>query len=329
MATWAFLEAAGNILGVSAITVELLIPFTGLLLLAYSFHGRTKTPARYSAPGWVLIGLYFFLATPHYVEIGDWVLVVMCGAALPLGIAMGWWDLKIEREGQDEPAVVWLRGCVFWAAFPYLLIAHMPQLSIAAVYFTASQGVLFLRWAGIANLQMGDPQVQYADGTEVPFSEFDGNQWFHTEALGEGGFYIPLLNADGTPLGISIVLACSALQSMIIFVGALVALRGVSWKLRARAFLLTLPVIHVLNVFRNAGIIWLKMTYPDWHLMGIDIFDFGHSYAAKFGSLFAMFLMAIVLFELLPTLHSHVLRLLDPLLRVIDTVFPPPNRKVV
>jgi hypothetical protein len=39
--------------------------------------------------------------------------------------------------------------------------------------------------------------------------------------------------------------------------------------------------------------------------------------------------MAIVLFELLPTLHSHVLRLLDPLLRVIDKLFPPPNPKAV
>lgn len=329
MATWGFLEAAVDTLGVSSTTVELLIPFSGLLLLAYSFHGGTETPARYSAPAWILIGLYFFLAAPHYVDIGDWVLVVMTASALPLGIALGWWDLKIERDGLDEPALVWLRGCVFWAAFPYLMTAHMPHLSIAAVYITASQGVLFLHWAGIADLQLGDPQVEYADGSVVPYSEFSGNQWFHTEALGEGGFFIPLLNADGTPLGISIVLACSALQSMIIFVGALVALRGVSWKLRARALLLTLPVIHVLNVFRNAGIIWLKMTYPDWRLMGIDIFDFGHSYAAKFGSLFAMFLMAIVLFELLPTLHSHVLRLLEPLLRVIDKIFPPPNPKAV
>ncbi len=325
MATWGFLEAAGGIFGVSVGTVELVIPFTGLLLLAYAFHGSPNSPANFSAPAWGLIGLHFFLSTPHYVEIGDWVLVLMCGAALPLGIAIGWWDLQIERAQTDEPAVVWLRGCVFWAAFPYMLTAHIPQLSIAAVWFTASQGVLFLSWVGIADLRLGDPQVEYADGTVTPFSEFTGNQWFHTEALGEGGFFIPLLNADGTPLGISIVLACSALQSMIIFVGALVALRGVAWKLRWRALLLTLPVIHVLNVFRNAGIIWLKMTYPDWRLMGIDIFDFGHSYAAKFGSLFAMFLMAIVLFELLPTLHSHVLRLLHPFLRVLDTLFPPPK----
>ena len=51
--------------------------------------------------------------------------------------------------------------------------------------------------------------------------------------------------------------------------------------------------------------------------MGINMFDFTHSYAAKFISLFAMFLMATVLFDLLPELHKNILKLLDPVLKIV------------
>ena len=40
--------------------------------------------------------------------------------------------------------------------------------------------------------------------------------------------------------------------------------------------------------------------------------DFAHSYAAKAVSLFAMFLMAIALFDLLPELHRHIMKVLRP-----------------
>jgi exosortase/archaeosortase len=42
------------------------------------------------------------------------------------------------------------------------------------------------------------------------------------------------------------------------------------------------------------------------------MFDFAHSYAAKAVSLFAMFLMAIALFDLLPELHRHIMKVLRP-----------------
>ena len=104
---------------------------------------------------------------------------------------------------------------------------------------------------------------------------------------------------------------------MIIFVGAIFALRSASWKRRVRALLIVLPTIHVLNVFRNAGIVWLSDTYVNWTFLGIGMFDFTHSYAAKFASLFAMFLMAIALFDILPELHKRLLRILKPLTDLI------------
>ena len=45
--------------------------------------------------------------------------------------------------------------------------------------------------------------------------------------------------------------------------------------------------------------------------LGLSMFEFGHSYASRVVSLFAMFIMAIAMFELLPELHRHILRLLE------------------
>jgi len=92
----------------------------------------------------------------------------------------------------------------------------------------------------------------------------------------------------------------------------------VHWKRRARALVIAIPTIHVLNVFRNAGIVWLTDTYPYpvWSLSGMGIFDFAHSYAAKVASLFAMFLMALALFDLLPELHKHVTKVMSPVVKL-------------
>ena len=55
------------------------------------------------------------------------------------------------------------------------------------------------------------------------------------------------------------------------------------------------------------------MGYPEWQWMNLSIFEFGHAYASRFVSLGAMFLLALVLFEMLPQMHRHVLALLRPL----------------
>ena len=59
--------------------------------------------------------------------------------------------------------------------------------------------------------------------------------------------------------------------------------------------------------------------HAHWNLNGMNIFDFGHAYAAKFMSLGAMFLMAIALFDLLPKLHENVIAVMNPFFRIFGT----------
>ncbi|MCH1538053.1 MAG: hypothetical protein L7S48_06560, partial [Candidatus Poseidonia sp.] len=76
---------------------------------------------------------------------------------------------------------------------------------------------------------------------------------------------------------------------------------------------LVLPLIHCLNVFRNAGLIWMHMTYTQWDLWGLTVFEFGHTYIARFVSLFAMFLIALIMFEILPSMHRNIMSLSNPI----------------
>jgi archaeosortase A (PGF-CTERM-specific) len=190
---------------------------------------------------------------------------------------------------------------------------------MALIQLTAESAELMLEFCGLGNYHIGEMMVARDGVPDVPVSEWDGNKWILTESLAKEGFYVQFFDSDGRVI-VQFIMACSGLQSMIIFVGAIGALSSVSWKRRTRGLLIALPTIYVLNMFRNAGIVWLTESYPNWSLMGIEMFDFTHSYAAKAISLFAMFLMAIALFDLLPELHKHIMKILNPVFDVAEKI---------
>ena len=283
----------------------------GLLFLGFSFHTKKDWSDYASFPGWVLISAYFFLGTEHYYEIKDWTLVFMSAAALPLGISVGLWEVNNSYRGKRDATLKWLRGMIFWAGTPYFLVEHIPFLNKALVLFVAHQAIFFMRWSGAGDYSVGDVFVQNPDGSSVAWNSWTGSHYWLNQSLGDAGIYAEVVNSAGVPI-VNIVLGCTALQSMIIFVGAIVALE-VNWKRKFRALSIALPLIHILNIFRNAGVIWLDQSYQNWEWLGLNMFDFAHLHAAKFGSLTVMFLLSLVLFEMLPELHKNVLRLLEPI----------------
>ena len=282
----------------------------GMVLLAISWHKRrNEGVSRLAQAGWILVGLYFFNDSRYYFEINDLVLTIMTALALPIAVALVIAEARSLTE-RDRAALNWACGCVAYAGGPYLLVAHIPWLSVLAIWFVASQVAMFLSFTGTADIKLGNTYVNTDDGRQYLWEEWDGNKWFMTDGFAEHPFQTELIMADGGFIGINFVLACTALQSMIVFVGAILVL-DVERKRRIRALLFTVPIIHILNLFRNAGLIWMHRSYEGWEYLGLSMFEFGHSYASRVVSLFAMFIMAIAMFELLPELHRHILRLLE------------------
>ena len=282
----------------------------GMVLLAISWHKRrNEGVSRLAQAGWILVGLYFFNDSRYYFEINDLVLTIMTALALPIAVALVIAEARSLTE-RDRAALNWARGCVAYAGGPYLLVAHIPWLSVLAIWFVASQVAMFLSFTGTADIKLGNTYVNTDDGRQYLWEEWDGNKWFMTDGCAEHPFQTELIMADGGFIGINFVLACTALQSMIVFVGAISVL-DVERKRRIRALLFTVPIIHILNLFRNAGLIWMHRSYEGWEYLGLSMFEFGPASAARVVSLFAMFIMAIAMFELLPELHRHILRLLE------------------
>ena len=277
----------------------------GMLALAISWWFRRRSTVRLAQAGWVLVGFHFFNMAWVFAGHDDIVLTVMSSMTLPLSCYAAW--LEERSSGRRKEALHWARGTVAFAGGPYLLIAYVPYLSVLAIWLVATQSAAFLGFATGTDITLGTTWVNDPSG-RVSWEAWEGNRWFATEFSGDYPFQTELMLADGTLIGINFVLACTAIQSMVLFVGA-IAVLDLPWKRRVRALLLVIPLIHLLNLFRNAGLIWMHMTYTQWDLWGMSVFEFGHSYVARFFSLFAMFLMALIMFELLPMMHRHILSL--------------------
>ncbi len=310
----AFVGSFATIFGISDVTMQLLIGSLGLVMMSVSFHRHSENFSKGLAIiSWPFIGLFFYLYSGYFVEISDPVLIFMTAGALPAGLAISYWEWVSDGSGNET--IVWLRGFVVWSMVPYYVVFGIPHLNMAFVQFTAVSAELMLEFAGFGGYEIGSMMIERHGEVAIPVSDWDGNRLVLSEPLGEGGFYAPMINDEGESV-VAFILACSALQSMAVFIGAIVALKSVHWKRRARALFIAIPTIHVLNVFRNSGIVWLTDTYPNWSLAGMEIFDFAHSYAAKVASLFAMFLMALALFDLLPELHKHVMKVMSPIVKL-------------
>ena len=314
----AALAAIAEAIGTSDESLRLLIGILGMGLLATSF---TKSNEAWTGPiagsGWVFLGLFIYLLSEYYVKIGDPLLVIMTAGALPGGIFLAWLEISRINLLKEETrlSLIWLRGMVAWSMIPYHVVYCIPYLNIAFVMLTAHSAEWMLEFVGLGSYTMGEVMVDLHEGGEIPLSDWDGSMLLLTQPLGDGGFFIPMYHSTGEEVNIGFILSCSGLQSMIIFVGAIVALQNVSWNRRIRGLLISIPTIHILNTFRNAGIVWLTDSYRNWQFLGLDMFDFSHSYAAKAASLFAMFLLAIALFDLLPELHRNIMQLLPKKLR--------------
>ena len=291
-------------------SVATILGAVGLIVLFVTWKSRTGKVEFLAPVGWILTGFYFFNDISFYIQHNDPVLTVMSAITLPAAIGIAMWERNVSKE-KYKSALLWFRGTVAVAGLPYLLIAHVPMLNVLAIWFVAWQSAVLLSFAGGADITLGDTYANPANGVSENWETWDGNKWFLTDEMSEFSFHTELL-VNGEPIYINFVLACTAIQSMIIFVGAISVL-NIGWKKRVRALFVALSLIHILNLFRNAGLIWLQMGYSDWRWMGLSIFEFGHAYAARFVSLGAMFLLALVLFEMLPQMHRNVLALLSPL----------------
>ena len=249
--------------------------------------------------GWLLLGFFWWIQVEHYILINDLFNGLICALAMPFfGYLAIHEYLSIRWNSKYEP-LRWLAAMTVVAGGIYFFVERVPLLSGWLIQIVAEQSIWILNSLDIptslGSLDYGEGSRYYrpvSENQQVQIS-IEGDEWRNPDAK-----------------FVTIVLACTALQSMIIFVGGVICTKAPADR-RFYAFLATVPAIYILNLIRNAVVIWL--TYE--HVWGDETFFYAHGILGKVGSLIALIFLAIAVFHFLPEMQDSILGVIDLPLR--------------
>jgi archaeosortase A len=303
------------------------IPF---IVRTYVEQGARAYAVR--AIGFVVFGLYWATQAMrmYTIEGGDFVNAAFALFAVPFYGYFAYHEVLSYQRKETPRALLWLAGTSFITTGVYFVSHKIQVISEWLILRVAEQTAWLLHVFGQDVVLHGgtppDSRIYYPTGSGI---------------LGDG--YFP----------VQIILACTAIQSIMIFVGGIMALRppavgdGVSGRAkvfnrlyhtfssrRNFAYLLTIPLIYVLNLLRNVLIIWMSgqdqaeffrsdggftqwicSTFTDCRTMdaadNYAAFWFSHNVLGKGGSLVAMIIIAFIVFKILPELFDSIIGLVD------------------
>ncbi len=104
---------------------------------------------------------------------------------------------------------------------------------------------------------------------------------------------------------IVLIFACTAVQSMVIFIGMILPLTKVSVNKKVFGLLITVVPIYFLNLIRNALVVYITGEY------GPEFFGIAHNYIGKGGSLIALVLLLFIVIKILPEVFDEIICLTD------------------
>ncbi|HEX9816450.1 MAG TPA: archaeosortase A, partial [Candidatus Thermoplasmatota archaeon] len=285
------------------------VAITAMIAIAYRWNAQPAHVVR--AFGFVLFGFYWATqAMKLYAsENGDFVNAIFAMFAVFFFNYFAYHELVSYKRNEDPRALQWLAGTAFITTGVYFLTHKIEPVATWLILTVAEQTTWLLHAFGQPVVRCGGSP----DGSMI---------YYPSSELGcLGGGWFP----------IQIILACTAIQSIMIFVGGIFALKpprmgdGVSGKptrfeklagtygrRRLWGLLLTIPLIYVLNLFRNVIIIWMSgQQTPILFASHDTAFWFSHNVIGKGGSLVALVVIAFIVFQILPELYDSIIGLLD------------------
>lgn len=235
-------------------------------------------PARYlryrfliGAAGWFFFAIHWLVQPAHYIEIGDYVNVVLVLAVslfcLTISHAMAKNYMHYENADTENILLTLTTAAALGGIF-YYPFAEIQVLNTFLISIVSKQVVYILH------------------------------------ALNMPAELVAWNRIDLNGYKVTIILACTAIESIAIFLGLIFCVRA-SMKRTMIAFVASVPVIYVLNVVRN---VFVVVAYGDqW--FGEMSFQIAHHVIAKIGSGIALFVIAYVVLQVLPELLDAIDRL--------------------
>ncbi len=308
--------------------------FAGLGLLGFGFIQRNWAKSITMA-GWLLFAFYWALVAQDLFveENGDYVnlFFAIVGTYFFTYLAYHQWLSEMRRV--ENHTVRFLNISTFVAAGAYFVIDKIEPVRVWLILAVSKHTLWTLNFFG-QGAQVGldycfggqtyaaDPAVgaspyivQHCAQTVESTSDLGANlaSFGYHSHLGTlppppHGAWESITHFDPTGgstlvIPVSIILACTALQSIMLFVGLFIGTTA-PWRKRIAASVIVATVVYVLNLLRNTGIIW-------FYGQGQASFWVMHDAVGKGGSLVAMVLIAFAAFAWFPEFLKELIGVLD------------------
>jgi archaeosortase A len=243
--------------------------FFGLLLLFVGFFIKDRIGNIIRMSGWIVFSFYW--ATQplklYATEGGDIFNAVVCGIGVFVLFYIAYHEWLSFVRKKDISCLKWLAGASAFAGIIYFGIER-SFISEWLIERVAEQSAAVLS--------------VFTDGVSIS----DVNIYMH-------GVYV-----------VTIIFACTGIQSLVIFVGMIGAIPKIKMKRRVIGLFVTVVPVYILNLFRNALVAFL---------VGRDItsFNMAHNVIAKAGSLIALIVLLLIVIKIVPEIFDEIICLTD------------------
>ncbi len=288
-----------------------IVLFGGLFVLAAGYFWEDRRRHLLRILGSLLLAFFFIYEVFRIIDEGkDLWNITFTAIAAPVFIFVAWQEYLSYRWDEDNDSLKWIIGTAFVAGLIYYAFDRIPVFSAAIIWVTAAESIWIGQMVGYGwHMSVGDV------------------------IWGPDHVAVDIVGAN-----VRIILACTGIEAIVIFVGAIFAtqtirdpwagyrnpdkpgllrLRSMSQKERiARALLITISVIWVGNLIRNVMIIYMVDE------LDMD-FEFVHGDIGKTMSFVILLALAFVTFNLIPEMLDNISGIVD----LVDRKSPEERRK--
>ena len=254
--------------------------WTGIFFLLYGYFGvQYKHETRII--GYILLGIFWLNEAPYFISLSDHFNAALCVLALPLFVYFGYHEYLSKKWFEDPEVMKFLAGSVSIAMLIYYIVQRVPVASGVLIKIVSDHTAYVLQLMG----------YDYTSGA----INYAGNPlWYR---LNNNELRVPIQGS-----GISIILACTALQTFAPAFSMVYCTTAEKLQ-KAKVLLIVLPSLYLANVGRNVLVIYLTVE-------GITSFDVAHNQIAKTGSVIVLMILLFVAFEMIPEFHENIMDLL-------------------
>jgi archaeosortase A len=290
---------------------------TILLVLGYLYYPKSPPDSVKSLIqipiflGLVLLLIGFLFDKKDYgkiLKIVGWIIFAFYWSTQPL-------SLYANEGGDIFNGVVCVVGVyvLFYLAY-HEWLSYLRKETISCLnWITGASAIAGIIYFGIERIVFGPWNLNFIF-TSINIPRINLAEWLIHRVAEQSTWILNTIAGNATVQGssislnghyvVTIIFACTGIQSLVIFVGMIGVIPKIQMKRRFIGLLVTVVPVYILNLFRNAMVAFL---------VGRNITDFNmaHNIIAKAGSLIALIILLLIVIKIIPEVFDEIISLTD------------------